>query len=145
MRIVRTNPNAIIPARSTKDSAGYDLYACIPETITIFPGQKLMIGTGIRMAIPSGYFGGIYARSGLSVKHGIRPATCVSVIDSDYRGEVFVPLLNEGEHSYEIHPGDRIAQIVFQKYGVFEMEEVEELDTTERGSGGFGSTDEKNN
>ena len=145
MKIIKTNPNAITPTRSTKDSAGYDLYACLEKPIRIWPGQKLMIGTGIRMAIPSGYFGGIYARSGLSAKHGIRPATCVSVIDSDYRGEVIVPLLNEGERVFDINPGDRFAQIVFQKYGIFEIEEVEELDATERGSGGFGSTDEKNN
>ena len=145
MKITKTNPNAITPTRSTKDSAGYDLYACINDQIRIWPGQKLMIGTGIRMAIPSGYFGGIYACSGLSVKHGVRPATCVSVIDSDYRGEVIVPLLNERERVFDINPGDRIAQIVFQKYGVFDMEEVEELDSTERGTGGFGSTGKNDN
>ena len=140
LKINKLDPDAIIPTRATNGSAGFDLYALLNERIRIWPGQKIMFRTGIRMAIPKGYFGAIYAKSGLSVKHGIRPATCVSVIDDDYRQEVMVPLVNEGERVFDTLPGDRIAQIVFQKYNVFEIEEADDWQEDTERTGGFGST-----
>ena len=103
-------------------------------------GQTEKINTGICVEIPNGYFGAIFARSGLATKRGLRPANCVGVIDSDYRGEVIVALHNDTEKSESIHVGDRIAQLVILPYLPVEFEEVDELSNTDRGEGGFGST-----
>lgn len=140
IKIKRVTETAVIPTKGTVDSAGYDLYADIEDKITIKPNQTIMFPTNIAFAIPKGYFGAVFARSGLASKHGIRPATCVSVIDSDYRGAVGVPLHNDSKEPFDIYPQDRIAQIVFMPAKSFYFDDVEELDDTERGESGYGST-----
>jgi dUTP pyrophosphatase len=119
---------------------GYDLYACSDEDVTIAPHCTVKVGTGVSMAIPEGYFGAVYARSGLSAKQGLRPANCVGVVDSDYRGEIIVALHNDTDAETTIDKNERIAQIVVTPYLSVEFEETMDLDDTERGSGGFGST-----
>lgn len=141
MKIKRINKNAILPTRGSACAAGYDLHACSEEDITIAPGETAMISSGVALKIPEGFFGAIYARSGMATKRGLRPANCVGVVDSDYTGEVFVPLHNDSNEPQIIHNEDRIAQIIFQPFAVVKtFEEVDELEETERGDGGFGST-----
>lgn len=140
IKIKKLNENAKIPTSGSAYAAGYDLYACLDEPITIEPHTTKKVGTGIAVAVPQGYFGAIFARSGLASKQGLRPANCVGVADSDYRGEYIVALHNDGEVSQTVSDGDRIAQMVVMPYLPIEFEEVEELDQTERGAGGFGST-----
>ncbi len=131
--------NAKIPTYGTEFSAGADLYACIDEDLEILPGETKFIPTGISMAIPQGYGGFIYARSGLACKRNLAPANKVGVIDSDYRGEVMVALNNFGKSAQIITPNERIAQIVIAPF--LKVNFVEgELDDTVRGSGGFGHT-----
>ena len=132
--------SAQIPVRGSLQAAGYDLFADLSEAVTILPQETKMVGTGIACAIPDGYFGGIYARSGLSAKEGLRPANCTGVVDSDYRGEIKVALHNDSKASRTILPGQKIAQMVVQAFLPVEFETVEDLDATERGGGGFGST-----
>lgn len=105
------------------------------------PGQSDFFPTGLQIEVPKGYFGAIFARSGLAAKKGLRPANCVGVIDSDYRGEVKVVLHNDSKEIQYIKGGDRIAQLIFIKYDTVDFKEVEELEDTDRGEGGFGSTD----
>lgn len=144
IEVVAVRPDAIIPTKGSKGSAGWDLYADIKEPVIIQPGQSKMIPSGVAFAIPEGYFGAVYARSGLSTKRGLRPSTCVSVIDSDYRGEVMLPIYNDSDSIAWIEPYERVSQIVFQPVPEFVLTEVEEFSTqTERGSGGFGSTGTK--
>ena len=139
--IQKLNERARLPERGTAYSAGYDLYADEDlEKVGIFPGGSRKIKTGIAVAIPEGYFGAIFARSGLASKQGLRPSNCVGVIDSDYRGEVIVSLHNDSDQIRYIHDGDRIAQLVVMPYITAEFMVVSELDETKRGSGGFGST-----
>lgn len=140
MKIKKVRDKAILPTRGSMYAAGYDLYAALDEPIGIPAYSTVKIPTGIATEIPSGYFGAIYARSGLATKYGIRPGTCVSIIDEDYRGEWFVPLYNDSDEDYIVSPGDRIAQVVFQPYLCVDFEEVDELDNTARGASGFGST-----
>ena len=132
------------PTKGTSDAAGYDLYADMSDikenSLTINPGETAKISTGIAMAIPRGYFGGIYARSGLAIKNGVRPANCVGVIDSDYRNDIIVALHNDSDKPFTIEKGMRIAQIIFQKFEDIEFNEATELDSTDRGLGGLGST-----
>lgn len=135
--------DATIPTRGSKSAAGYDLYACNDGKgmVYIYPGETEKINTGLAVAIPDGYFGAIYARSGLASKKGLRPANCVGVIDSDYRGEIAVALHNDSNTFKTVEHGERIAQLVIQKYEEIDGFEVtDELDETERGEGGFGST-----
>lgn len=132
--------SAQIPVRGSLQAAGYDLFADLSEAVTILPQETKMVGTGIACAIPEGYFGGIYARSGLSAKEGLRPANCTGVVDSDYRGEIKVALHNDSKEGRTILPGQKIAQMVVQAFLPVEFETVEDLDATERGGGGFGST-----
>lgn len=134
------NDLAKIPTRGHDGDAGMDLYAATDCTIQIAPHSTVMIGTGFAMEIPDGYFGGIFARSGLASKKGLRPATCVSVIDTPYRGEIKVALHNDTDELMEIAPHERIAQLIVMPYLAVEFEEVAELSETQRGSGGFGST-----
>lgn len=143
IKIKKLNENAIIPTRGSEYAAGYDLYACIDEPIIIVPHNTFKIGTGLSIEIPDGYFGAIFARSGLATKQGIRPANCVGVCDSDYRGEYIVALHNDTDIPKTIIPGERIAQLVVMPYLPIEFEEVEELSETKRGEGGFGSTGTK--
>ena len=132
--------DAKIPTHGSAQSAGYDLYACISAPITIYPHTTSMIGTGLSIAVPEGYFGAIFARSGLATKQGLRPANCVGICDSDYRGEYIVAVHNDTDKIQVIDPGERIAQLVIMPYLPVEFIEVDELDKTERGNGGFGST-----
>lgn len=140
IKIKKLNEKAIIPTRGSHQAAGYDLYACAGQDIVIAPHSTVKVGTGISMAIPDGYFGAVYARSGLSSKQGLRPANCVGVIDSDYRGELIVALHNDTEAEKIIDKNERIAQIIVLPYLSVEFQETDQLDETERGAGGFGST-----
>lgn len=140
VKIKKLNDRAIIPAKGSQQAAGYDLYACAEKDVVIAPHSTIKIGTGISMAIPEDYFGAVFARSGLSAKQGLRPANCVGVIDSDYRGEVIIALHNDSETEKRINKNERIAQLVVMPYLSVEFQEMDELDDTERGSGGFGST-----
>lgn len=140
IKIKRLNEKAIIPTRGSAGAAGWDLYACLDEKIVIPAGHTVKIGTGLAIAVPHGFFGAIFARSGLATKQGLRPANCVGVADEDYRGEYIVALHNDSNVAQMIEPGERIAQLLILPYGMGEFEEVDSLDETERGSGGFGST-----
>lgn len=140
INVKRLKENAVIPTRGSKDAAGVDLYACIDEPIIIMPHQTVKIGTGLAVELPHGYFGGIFARSGLSTKQGLRPANCVGCCDLDYRGEYIVPLHNDTDTPQTVYPSERIAQLVVIPYLTVDFTEVDELTSTERGDGGFGST-----
>lgn len=145
MRIKKLDPNAILPTQGSPYAAGYDLYALYPCDLE--PSSTYLIHTGLVIEIPEGFWGGIYARSGLATKKGLRPANCVGVIDSDYRGEIMVALHNDSSNIQHIEAGDRIAQLVFHQQctvipdadgNIWEV--VDELSDTSRGQGGFGST-----
>ncbi len=140
VKIKKLNENAKIPTYGTEFSAGADLYAVLDGVVTIKPGETKFISTGLSLEIPDGLVGLIYARSGLSCKQGLAPANKVGVIDSDYRGEVMVALHNHSNEERTVSNGDRIAQIVFAPYIQGAFEEVEELNSSVRGAGGFGST-----
>ena len=140
VNIKRLKPNAAIPTYGSENAAGADLYACIDSTLTIESGETILVPTGLAMELPTGYAGLIYARSGLASKKGLAPANKVGVIDSDYRGEVMVALHNHSKVSATIEPGERIAQLVITPYIMGVFNKVSELDETERGAGGFGST-----
>ena len=143
MRVKVLNENATIPTYGTIDAAGADLYSALTEEVSFEPHETKMIPTGIALEIPKGYVGHIYARSSVSTKRGLAPATKVSVIDSDYRGELFVPLHNHSNTTQVIEPKEKIAQIVITPYIKETFEVVDSLEDTERGSGGFGSTGTK--
>ena len=144
LKIKKLHPKAILPTYGSAGAAGADLYA-LPEgdPITINPGETVMIHTGLSMAIPEGYVGLNFARSGLASKRGLAPANKVGVIDSDYRGEIRVVLHNHGATDQVVAPGERIAQLVIVPYLTAEFEECTSLSGTERGAGGFGSTGRK--
>ena len=136
----KLRPDAIIPSSGSAYSAGYDLYACMDAPLVIPPQASAMIHLGFSAAIPEGYFGAVFARSGLASKQGLRPANCVGVVDSDYRGEYMVPLYNDSDSPRTVSPGDRVAQMIILPYLSVEFEEAEALPDTARGVGGFGST-----
>ncbi len=140
IRIKKVREQAVIPTYGTEYSAGADIYSCIPEPIHLAPGKTVLIPTGIAMEIPTGYVGLVYARSSLAVKRGLAPANKVSVIDSDYRGELMVPILNHSDTEQVIEPAERIAQMIFTPYYMACFEETDTLENTNRGAGGFGST-----
>ncbi len=140
IKIKKLKANATIPTRGSKYAAGYDLYACIDEDVVIAPHENVKIGTGLSIAVPEGYFGAIFARSGLAAKQNLRPANCVGVADSDYRGEYIVALHNDSDEERIIKSGERIAQLVIMPFLSAEFTETDTLDETERGEGGFGST-----
>lgn len=141
VKIKKLREGAKLPTRGTAGSAGADLYACIDESVTINPGDLKLIPTGIAIALPDfSVVAYLYARSGLGVKHGICLSNGVGVIDSDYRGEVCVGLCNVSDMPYTIEPLERIAQMVISPVIIPELTECDELDETERGAGGFGST-----
>lgn len=137
---VKVVSDAKIPTLATEDSAGYDMYAQTDEPIIIKPHKAAMIRSGVAMSIPKGYAGFVFARSGLAIKKGLRPSTCVSVIDADYRGEIGLPIRNDSDEDRVIKKHDRIAQIVFMPILNPKFELVESLDETERGENGFGSS-----
>lgn len=138
--IKKLNNRALLPTRGSEQAAGWDLYSNNEEAVTVNAHATIMIGTGLSMAIPNGYFGAVYARSGLATKQGLRPANCVGVIDSDYRGELIVSLHNDTNEIKTINPNERIAQLVVMPYLAVEFDEKDILDETSRGNNGFGST-----
>ena len=140
LKIKRLRPEAVLPTRGSAQAAGYDLYACMGHSVSIAPHETVMVGTGLSIAVPEGYFGAIFARSGLASKHGLRPANCVGVCDSDYRGEYIVPLHNDGDTEKTVNDGERIAQLIVMPYLAVDFDETDELPDTERGAAGFGST-----
>lgn len=147
LKIKKLHDAAIIPTLGSEYAAGYDLYAYLNDEystnnrrVTIKPHTTVKLGTGISLAVPQGYFAAIFARSGLATKQGLRPANCVGVVDCDYRGEVIVALHNDSDESRIVTHGDRIAQLVLLPYQHMSIKEVNELDETARGDGGFGST-----
>lgn len=143
VKIKKLFDDAIIPTHGSEYAAGYDLYAYIKNesgTLQIAPQRMMKINTGISIALPHDTFGGIYARSGLATKRGLRPCNCVGVVDSDYEGEVLVALYNDSDEVQEVKDGERIAQLVIQPYVAVDFKEVDELPHTKRGDGGFGST-----
>lgn len=138
--VKRLSPTAKLPTYGSQEAAGADLYACLQEPVTVAPGASAWIPTGIALEIPKGCAGLVYARSGLSCKRGLAPANKVGVIDSDYRGEVAVVLHNHGDCPQTVEPGERIAQLVITPVLTPAYEEVNELSSSDRGTGGFGST-----
>ncbi len=144
IKIKKVKENAKLPQRATDGSAGYDLFACMEESVVIKPHEIVKVPTGIAVALEDKNMAlFIYARSGLASKYGIAPANCVGVVDSDYRGEIMVPLINLSGEYYTIEPGQRIAQMIFAPVLLPDLVETDELSATERGDGGFGSTGEK--
>ena len=143
VNIKKLNEKAVLPTYGSEYAAGADLYACNEEKIVIKPHETVLIKTGIALEIPEGYAGLIYARSGLATKRGLAPANKVGVIDSDYRGEIMVALHNHTNEVKEIDAYERIAQLVVTPYIKAIFNEVDELNDTIRGTGGFGSTGKK--
>jgi dUTP pyrophosphatase len=139
LKILKLNDNATIPSYGSKSAAGADLYSCEGKLV-FAPNETKLVHTGIAMEIPEGYVGLIYARSGIATKRGLAPANKVGVIDSDYRGEIMVALHNHSGAEAKIEAGERVAQIVITPYLTVNFVETNELDDTERGIGGFGST-----
>lgn len=148
IKIKRLTETAKIPTKGSEYAAGFDLYADNfgdfksekEWSLMILPGDTVKIKTGVAVALPENTWGGIYARSGLATKQGLAPANKVGVIDSDYRGEIIVALHNHSGYQQMLHQGDRIAQLVIHEFKPYDFEEVDELDDTDRGEGGFGST-----
>lgn len=143
LRVQRLSPRAAVPAYQTPGSAGLDLSACLPEdhsTITIEPGRIVLVPTGLAVAIAAGFEGQVRARSGLSTKHGIGLPNAPGTIDSDYRGELRVALINFSKEPFTVTHGMRIAQLVISPVAHAEIHTVDSLDDTTRGTGGFGST-----
>ena len=129
------------PFYASVGAAAMDLHACVDGAVVIPAGGRKVIPTGIAIALPGAdYVALVFARSGLGIKHGIAPANCVGVIDSDYRGEILVGLQNSGDEDYTVQPGDRIAQLMITPVVQAAITMVDELDDTARGAGGFGST-----
>ena len=131
------------PAYATSQSAGVDLRAHMDDPITLAPLQRAMVPTGLYIALPAGFEAQVRPRSGLAAKHGITVLNTPGTIDADYRGEIRVILVNLSDQPFDVVPGERIAQMVIARHEQVEWEEVDELDATERGAGGFGSTGKK--
>ncbi len=144
LKIKKVRENAKIPTRATEGSAGLDLYACIDEPITLKKGDTAVIPTGIAIGLDDSHYAAfIHSRSGLAIKRGIGLLNSVGVIDSDYRGEICVGIIKQTDPEYTIEPYERIAQMVIKPVELPEIIEVEDLDDTTRGAGGFGSTGTK--
>lgn len=152
IKIKRLSETAKVPYKAHESDAAFDLYADIQETfipfgaiesekgVKIMPGQTVKISSGVAMEIPEGYWGAIYARSGLATKQGLRPANCTAVIDAHYRGNVIIPLHNDSNEVQIVRHGDRIAQFMLMPVIETSFEEVSELSDSDRGEGGFGSS-----
>jgi dUTP pyrophosphatase len=134
------NEDVQLPQKMSLLASGFDLYAAVTEPVEVLPGQRLLIPTGLTLAMPPELEAQIRPRSGLAFKHGITALNSPGTIDADYRGEVKVLLINHGSEAFTIHRNERIAQMVFQLVPVVQLIEVDELTDTERGSGGFGHT-----
>ncbi|MCR4615550.1 MAG: dUTP diphosphatase [Clostridiales bacterium] len=144
LKITSVRAGAVIPERATSGSAGLDLRACIDEPVRVPARGHAVIPTGLAIALPSpDYAAMIFARSGLAIKHGLGLLNGVGVVDSDYRGEIAVGLVNVFDEDYLIEPGERIAQMIIMPVSSMPIEVVDALDKTERGAGGFGSTGKK--
>ena len=144
LKIKKVQENAVIPKRATEGSAGLDLCACIDAPLTLSSGDTALIPTGLAIELPSSQYGAfVFARSGLSIKHGIGLLNAVGVIDSDYRGEIKVGVINQIKEPYTMEPGERIAQLVIMPVATLPVEEAQTLGESERGAGGFGSTGTK--
>lgn len=133
-------PDLPLPSRASAEAAGFDLRAAVDQTLTLAPGARAMVPTGITMAIPPGYEGQVRPRSGLAAKHGLALLNAPGTVDADYRGEIQVIVVNLGQEPLSIARGDRIAQLIIAPVIRCELEEVSELEETIRGAGGFGST-----
>ena len=140
IKVKRLNHLAKLPTRGSEEAAGYDLYAAISGPIFIHPHETEKVGTGLAFELPRCTFGAIFPRSGLATKQGLRPANCVGVCDSDYRGEYIIAVHNDSDEIQMIAPGERIAQLILMPYIPMVFKEVDELSDTKRGAGGFGST-----
>lgn len=140
IKVKKLSPNAILPTYGSAEAAGADLYACLDAPVTVAPGETAWIPTGLALEVPKGCAGLVYARSSLGVKRGLAPANKVGVIDSDYRGQIHVVLLNHGKTEQIIQHGERIAQFLITPVLTPAYVEAEELTDTDRGVGGFGST-----
>jgi dUTP pyrophosphatase len=143
VKFKKLTQTATVPTYGTSQAAGADLYAAMDTPVTINPNETQFIHTGIAIEIPEGLVGLVYARSGLACKKGIAPANKVGVIDSDYRGEIMVALHNHSDNPVTIEANERIAQLVLTPFITANFCEVDELDDTDRGEGGFGSTGRK--
>ena len=140
IRVRRVSPTALLPTRGSISAAGYDLYADLQEDVVIAPHTTAKIDTGLQFELPEGYFAGIFARSGIAAKEGLRPANCVGVCDSDYRGNYIVAIHNDSDAERRVTPREKIAQMIVLPYLPLEFEETDDLSDTARGTGGFGST-----
>lgn len=140
VQITRLHPDAVLPSYQTDGAAGMDLHARLDAPVTLAPGERRLIPTGLAIALPVGYEAQVRARSGLSIKHGITMVNGVGTIDADYRGEVGALVINLGQEPFVIEPGLRIAQLVITRYERVQWQVADELDETVRGTGGFGST-----
>lgn len=143
INIKKINPNATLPAYQTKYSAGMDIFACIDKPLSLDPMDRAMIPSGVAVELPVGFELQIRARSSFGLKYGVTMANGVGTIDSDYRGEISVVLINLGQEKFVVEPNMRIAQAVISRHEHIIWNEVDELDQTERGTGGFGSTGKK--
>ena len=142
IQIVNRSNNPL-PEFATVDSAGMDLRAHLKAPVTLQPGERRLIPTGLHIALPQGLEAQVRPRSGLAYKHGITVLNSPGTIDADYRGDVGVILINHGQEAFEVAPGDRIAQLVVARYERFDWTPVESLDETSRGAGGFGHSGQK--
>ncbi|MBQ9662470.1 MAG: dUTP diphosphatase [Oscillospiraceae bacterium] len=140
IKVKKVSPTAVLPTRGSSSAAGYDLYADVAENLVIRPHTTVTVDTGLKFELPEGYFAGIFARSGIASREGLRPANCVGVCDSDYRGNYMVALHNDSDVERTVTPHEKIAQMIVLPYLALEFEETEELSDTVRGEGGFGST-----
>ncbi len=140
INVKKLTSTAKLPTRGSAEAAGYDLYADNEEPIDIAPHSTVKVGTGLSFELPKGTFAGIFARSGLATKRGLRPANCTGVCDSDYRGEYIVALHNDTDEFMTIEPHERIAQMILIPYIGMIFAEVNELDSTDRGTSGFGDS-----
>lgn len=142
VKVKKISKDAILPKRGSERSAGYDLHALVEGSKVIMPHETEKINTGLSFKPPRGYFGAIFARSGLATKYGVRPANCVGVCDEDYTGEYIVALHNDSDDPIIINNSEKIAQLIFLPYFDIDFVEVDELEETKRGDNGFGSTGE---
>jgi dUTP pyrophosphatase len=141
LKIKKVRDNAILPVRATDGSAGMDLHAWLEQPLTVEPGERVRIPTGVAIGLPSPETVAlVFARSGLAIKHGLTLSNCVGVIDSDYTGEIQVGMINQSDAPYTVQPGERIAQLVIMPVLLPRLVETDCLDETARGAGGFGST-----
>lgn len=140
VRLKKIRPSAMLPQYQTDQSAGMDLSADLEQAVTLQPGERFQVPTGLAIALPAGFEAQVRARSGLAHRHGLTMSNGVGTVDADYRGEIKVLVINSGTEPFTIEPGMRIAQMVIARYERVTWEQVEELDETSRGTGGFGHT-----